>query len=211
MKQQGIVSRWQDQRGIGFIEREGYPALFFHISAYQGQRRPSNGEKVYFTVGKDVQGRECAEQVIPVAKSSQYVTVKRHANQQMLTANNNDQILNSWLVIAIGFMLTLIWLVIRHTVSMAVLGWYIAISLATFLLYAHDKKAAERNSWRVQEATLHKLAIAGGWVGAAFAQKFLRHKSKKAEFRKIYYLTVLGNIIGLIVIWYIKFYHAVIH
>lgn len=111
----------------------------------------------------------------------------------------------------------MIWFAIIFTVILGILvqlnvmplyflGWYVAISLATYLLYQHDKNAAKNNSWRVAESSLHKLALAGGWIGAVFAHKFLRHKSAKAEFRKNFYLTVVGNIVGLVIVYCIQRY-----
>ncbi len=120
-------------------------------------------------------------------------------------ARINESILNAWVILAILFILGLGGLVAAKLLPMGILGWYFALSLATFLLYGHDKNAAQNDSWRVQEATLHKLALAGGWVGAAFAHKLLRHKSQKPEFRKNFYMTVIGNIIALVVVWWIKF------
>lgn len=108
--------------------------------------------------------------------------------------------------IAISFSIILLGLTVANILPMYVLGWYVALSLATYLLYRHDKNAAKNDSWRVAESTLHKLALAGGWVGAACAQKWLRHKSAKAIFRKHFYLTVWGNIVGLVIIYYLKFY-----
>ena len=60
---------------------------------------------------------------------------------------------------------------------------YAMASLIAFLVYAFDKSAARRDRWRVSEQTLHPLALAGGWPGALIAQRWLRHKSKKASFR----------------------------
>ena len=85
-----------------------------------------------------------------------------------------------------------------------VLGWYIAINIATFLVYAQDKDAAQTNQWRVQESSLHKLALLGGWTGAAAAHKLLRHKYQKVGFRRMFYITVLGNLGLLAVLWQFK-------
>jgi uncharacterized membrane protein YsdA (DUF1294 family) len=40
---------------------------------------------------------------------------------------------------------------------------------------------------------LHLLGLAGGWPGALIAQQMLRHKSKKASFLAVFWVTVLIN------------------
>jgi len=71
------------------------------------------------------------------------------------------------------------------------------LNLITFLVYRHDKKAAETGRWRISERTLHLLSLAGGWPAAWFAQQTLRHKSSKREFRVVYWVTVIGNLVLL--------------
>lgn len=75
----------------------------------------------------------------------------------------------------------------------AMLVGYAGLSALTFLVYAVDKRAARRHARRVPEATLHLLALLGGWPGAAFAQQALRHKTRKQPFRRIFWLTVIVN------------------
>jgi uncharacterized membrane protein YsdA (DUF1294 family) len=70
---------------------------------------------------------------------------------------------------------------------------YALLSLITFVAYAWDKSAARSGAWRTAEATLHLLGLAGGWPGALIAQQTLRHKSKKASFLAVFWLTVLIN------------------
>ena len=41
------------------------------------------------------------------------------------------------------------------------------------------------------------LALLGGWPGAWLAQRCFRHKTVKPAFRRIFWLTVVGNL-GLI-------------
>jgi len=64
--------------------------------------------------------------------------------------------------------------------------WTIAavlvINVLTLFLYAFDKGAAERRSWRTREDTLHLLSLAGGWPAAWLARNALRHKSSKPAF-----------------------------
>lgn len=47
---------------------------------------------------------------------------------------------------------------------------------------------------RTQESTLHGLSLIGGWPGALIAQQSLRHKTRKEEFRFVFWLTVVINI-----------------
>ena len=79
-------------------------------------------------------------------------------------------------------------------------GWYVALGLITYIMYAKDKAAAQSGQWRTPEMTLHILSALGGWVGALVAQTYLRHKSQKSDFRIAYYLTVVINLAGLLFI-----------
>lgn len=70
---------------------------------------------------------------------------------------------------------------------------YGCMSLATYVVYALDKSAARRRRRRVPERTLHLLALFGGWPGALLAQHYLRHKSSKGGFLRLFWLTMLLN------------------
>ena len=59
-KQQGIVKKWQDDKGFGFIETQNGDSVFFHVSEFKARRRPEVGEQVVFTMGRDNQGRRRA-------------------------------------------------------------------------------------------------------------------------------------------------------
>ncbi|MBL1376176.1 DUF1294 domain-containing protein [Zobellella sp. CGMCC 1.18722] len=61
-------------------------------------------------------------------------------------------------------------------------------------MYGLDKQAARQNLWRTRESTLHLLALAGGWPGALVAQRRLRHKSRKASFQLVFWLSVVANV-----------------
>ncbi|MFI8750767.1 DUF1294 domain-containing protein [Vreelandella lionensis] len=78
------------------------------------------------------------------------------------------------------------------------LAWYVAVSVITYATYAWDKRAAIKKRQRVSEKTLHWLALVGGWPGAWCAQQQLRHKTQKTAFRRVYWVTVLLNLVVLI-------------
>lgn len=70
-------------------------------------------------------------------------------------------------------------------------------SLLSFMLYGLDKQAARRGRRRVPEALLHWLALWGGWPGAWLAQQQFRHKTRKPAFRRLFWLSLVGNLSAL--------------
>jgi uncharacterized membrane protein YsdA (DUF1294 family)/cold shock CspA family protein len=91
----------------------------------------------------------------------------------------------------------LVWAQQTQRLPLWLLGAMAALNLITFGFYWWDKNAAQQGAWRTPEQQLHLLALAGGWPGAWWAQQWLRHKSRKAEFRSMYWLTVLVHCGGL--------------
>jgi len=72
----------------------------------------------------------------------------------------------------------------RVLLVMALVG----INAATVGLYALDKRAAKRRgARRIPERTLHTLELLGGWPGAWFAQRWLRHKTLKPSYRRTFH------------------------
>ena len=71
-------------------------------------------------------------------------------------------------------------------------------SVLSFFAYAVDKSAARQGRWRISEKTLHWLGLLSGWPGALLAQQLLRHKSSKAQFRAVFWCSVVLNILAFI-------------
>ncbi|WP_258072010.1 DUF1294 domain-containing protein [Xanthomonas arboricola] len=69
--------------------------------------------------------------------------------------------------------------------------------LAGDVVYRLDKSAAQRGRQRTPEATLHLIALLGGWPGALLAQALFRHKSSKAAFQLRFWITVVANVAAL--------------
>lgn len=80
-----------------------------------------------------------------------------------------------------------------------VAAWYGVASVVAFIAYAIDKSAAVGGGWRTAESSLHLLALVGGWPGALVAQRVFRHKTSKAEFRVVFWATVVVNVAGFVV------------
>ncbi len=81
---------------------------------------------------------------------------------------------------------------------MLVAGWIAFASLACYLLYAIDKRAARSGRRgthnRIPERTLLLLGLAGGWPGALLAQRRLRHKCAKLSFQVKFWLSAVVSI-----------------
>lgn len=57
--------------------------------------------------------------------------------------------------------------------------FFIIFNLITLIVFGIDKFLARTRRQRIGEKTLICMAIAGGSVGAVFAQKLFRHKTQK--------------------------------
>lgn len=74
---------------------------------------------------------------------------------------------------------------------------YALLSVLLFVVYGADKSAARQGKRRTPEATLHFLALMGGWPGALAAQRVFRHKTRKRPFQAIFWGTVVLNCAAL--------------
>ena len=79
---------------------------------------------------------------------------------------------------------------------LAVLAVYAVMSVATFAAYALDKSFARRGKRRINESTLHLLALLGGWPGALLAMPIIRHKRRKTSFVVVLWLIALAHAAG---------------
>ena len=59
----------------------------------------------------------------------------------------------------------------------------IVINVLTFFIYGIDKWKAHRNKWRISEAALLWLTVAGGSIGALLGMKVWHHKTMHKKFK----------------------------
>lgn len=65
MRIEGQITRWDDERGFGFISFHGEgTSVFVHISEFSGTlRRPEVGDIVFYEIAKGKNGKPRAEKV----------------------------------------------------------------------------------------------------------------------------------------------------
>lgn len=210
-EQKGVIERWDDQKGFGFISIGQGKKVFFHISAVRGAYRPQQGEVVMFQLDNDEQGRPKATHVRsdilaidnPRIRVKPKVKTIRPAISQptMVGADRREQKFRlresviPWRYLApllILPILGVIDLAVSYQSPWGVLAYVIASALA-YYFYWDDKRRARLGEWRITEANLHFWSLVGGWPGAFIAQQQFRHKTKKFSFQFVFWLIVIGH------------------
>lgn len=64
-----------------------------------------------------------------------------------------------------------------------ILGYLLAINIASFFLYGIDKYKAKKGKWRISEATLLLMAVVGGSIGAWAGMRLWHHKTMHKKFK----------------------------
>jgi uncharacterized membrane protein YsdA (DUF1294 family) len=76
---------------------------------------------------------------------------------------------------------------------------YLVTSIATFLLYGYDKRAADQaKDARIRGRSLHLLELLGGWPGAFLGVRYYRHKTdwrEEFQFKITTWLIALVHIV----------------
>jgi uncharacterized membrane protein YsdA (DUF1294 family)/cold shock CspA family protein len=189
MRFQGKIMSWKDDQGFGFVmPNDGGEKAFVHIKAFtERTQRPVSGDLISYELSKDTKGRTTAINI-------------RMINSKVVRTSPKDSVRIDFLLIILLMTILLISTYL-HRLPLNVSVWYLTVSLLTFAFYFKDKLAARFDYWRTKENTLHFLSLIGGWPGAMLAQKYLRHKSTKKEFRFTFWLTVIINFIALAILY----------
>lgn len=62
------------------------------------------------------------------------------------------------------------------------LVYLLLINALGFALMLADKRKAQKNRWRIPEATLITVAVLGGSLGAIAGMRLFRHKTRHLKF-----------------------------
>jgi uncharacterized membrane protein YsdA (DUF1294 family)/cold shock CspA family protein len=203
MNRQGTIVRWDADRGFGFVRSPATETdVFFHIRDYRGgSTSPAEGLQVRFEEihvgGKGPR----AMAVMPI----DYVDPRRPVPPPVEAPGRSSGRrrgpppphvvveMRAMLLLVPAYLALLVWAAWSQRLAVPVVLAAPLLSVLTFYLYWRDKFAAQRGAWRTPENVLHAASLAGGWPGAWFAQRLLRHKSSKDTFRQVYWITVAAH------------------
>jgi uncharacterized membrane protein YsdA (DUF1294 family)/cold shock CspA family protein len=186
MRQAGRLVKWNESRGFGFIQPlSGGPQVFVHVSKLPRGRRPAVGTELSFEVARDLQNRLSAAHV-------------RYGSGAIRIPGANRPAAGSgqlWLAggAALCVLLATGLAAVRGLLPVFLPVVFVIASLAVFLAYAFDKSAAMNRRRRTPEHVLHLMNLLGGWPGGLFASQLFRHKSRKPEFRAVFYACIALN------------------
>ena len=180
MRRVGRISDWNEDKGYGFVTpHDGGDRAFVHVKAFQsGSRRPVDGDLISYAASRDARGRTNATDV-------------RHAGQKIEQRKPHRPFPR--LASGIGFLLAVSLATFFGIVPAIITVGYVGLSCLSYVMYCLDKAAAGKSMQRTPESTLHFVDLLGGWPGALVAQQQFRHKTVKASFQQVFWLTVLIN------------------
>lgn len=207
MNKQGTIVRWDASRGFGFIRSPDTSAdVFFHVRDFRGAPEPAERMAVdYEEIHVGGKGpRAMAVRPRTGAHSARITPAPPRAgahpgraNRHAPTSARGAALVT---VLTLGWLGLVGWALWSARLPLWCAGALLALQLLTVWTYAHDKNAARAGAWRTSENQLHLLALLGGWPAAWWAQQNMRHKTSKASFRTVYWLTIVLHCATL-VLW----------
>ena len=188
-RQEGHLSGWNEARGFGFLKAaDGGPDAFAHVRAFaKDDRHIEEGHLYSYIAEVDKNGRIRATDIRPVRPP----LPQPNFTYQFLSRAPRLLVIPAFVFIAMAVAL-------NTDVSPAWFIVYGVASLACFIGYALDKRAAEQKHWRVSETILLLVGVVGGWPGAIVAQELFRHKTKKIAFRTLFWMSVAINMAAFV-------------
>jgi uncharacterized membrane protein YsdA (DUF1294 family)/cold shock CspA family protein len=190
----GTIIDWNDEKGFGFVLYDNkQKRAFVHIKAFNSQKiRPVNGDIISYELSRDSTGRDRATNV-GIKRSENTISVKHLVNSKRDIEESGQGYFMKIIIAIFGAYL----LFLTRSIPF-IIPFYFIFGLITYSMYSGDKDAANNGEWRTSESTLLMFGLIGGWIGAIFAQRKLRHKNRKMDFQFKFLITVILNWIGLV-------------
>lgn len=188
-RSRGRLVNWNDDRGFGFISpSEGGPDVFVHASAFVKEGRHIEiGHEYEFDIETGKDGRPKAKRIVTVVAEKRRLSLL----STILDRGPRFLVIPAFLFIVVAI----------ATVKPVPASWLIVYgvaSVACFVGYGLDKRAAHRKEWRVSETILLMVGLVGGWPGAIIGQEVFRHKTQKVAFRTLFWMSVAINMAAFI-------------
>ena len=182
MKIEGVIVKFDESRGFGFIRSKDFSRdVFVHVRNIPDGQTLDLGQKVTFDTTKTRKGL-LAINVIPGKKPI-----------------SPQAVFGIFGILGTGLMTFWGYYVGLHIVW----SYFLAINLVTFFFYGYDKNFSKTTYFRVPESILHGLGMCGGAPGGLMGQMLLRHKTMKTSFQIVYWVIVIVQMIVLSLFsWY---------
>ncbi|MBW4483510.1 MAG: cold shock and DUF1294 domain-containing protein [Tildeniella torsiva UHER 1998/13D] len=196
----GKLTKWNDDRGFGFIQPAGGGKdVFLHVSELKNiTRRPRENDTICYHCVLNSEGKPRAVNAFIAGARGPSGTSPRAA------AKGNDKPSEtSYSRLPIAELLLLLAFPLAGATHFAGLTGnplplvlYPLMSVVTYFVYADDKVRAKKKVWRTSEQTLHFCELIGGWPGGFVAQQVLRHKSQKPSYQAEFWAIVVIHYIA---------------
>ena len=208
MRQKGLLSKWNDDKGFGFIlPNDSKKTIFVHIKSFTDRNvRPVENQKVTYTLEKNDKGyaainvsRTTDNPIRSKTNIHRKLVQKHTTKKQILTkeiSTSNVSLISMFFIGGFVFFI-LHFSIIENKLPPITIMSYLLISILTYFMYQIDKNKAINNEYRISEKSLLILSLLGGWAGAPIAQQKFRHKNKKISFQIFFWLAIFVNIMWL--------------
>ncbi len=192
----GKLTKWNDDRGFGFIRPvDSTQEVFLHIHELKdATRRPQVNDIIYYYVVAQEDGKFRADNAFILGATKKPLS----SGQSLSSTARSPSIFHEILLLSILPLLGSIHF-FATTRNPLPLIFYPTMSVLTYVLYADDKSRANLGKWRTPEQRLHLCELAGGWLGGFVAQRRLNHKSKKKSYQVKFWTIVIIHQIGCLV------------
>jgi uncharacterized membrane protein YsdA (DUF1294 family)/cold shock CspA family protein len=186
----GRISHWDAAKGLGFVEPHGGGDRLLLKKADLAGRLKAVGPVVGQAVRYNLRVDGTQRRAIDVTSVTPPNAVKQPPKGPTTSSSR--------LMVIPAFAVVLGALHLAWPLPRVVPLLYGALSTALFIIYGLDKWAARKGQARVAEASLHLVALLGGWPGALLGQQLFRHKTAKPAFLRMTWAMVCLNVLLLI-------------